>query len=61
LHLLEELHGLDRWSDWGIALTKSQMMQVLRDHDVIGAHPVRIRGVLCQGWYRRDFEQAWQS
>ena len=62
-HLLRELHKLDAWNDWGRTslLTKNEMFATLREYDVIGVHPVRISGELVQGWYRKDFEEAWSS
>jgi hypothetical protein len=63
-HLLNELHNnFDRWSDWGRPsfLTKNELLAILRDYHVPAVHPVRIDGELVQGWYRKDFEEAWRS
>jgi hypothetical protein len=62
-HLLRELHKFeDTWGEWGPSpLTKNRMLAMLRDYYVPAVHPVRIDGKLVQGWYRRDFEEAWKS
>jgi hypothetical protein len=63
LHLLTELHKLDRWNDWGRErlLSKNKLLATLRDYGVPPVHAVRVKGEVVQGWYRRDFEAAWRT
>jgi hypothetical protein len=59
-HLLTELSQYDAWNDWApTPLTKNKMLAMLRDYRVPVVHPIRISGELVQGWYRKDFEEAW--
>jgi hypothetical protein len=63
-HLLRELIRRfdDRWGEWGPSpLTKNKLLAILRDYYVPVVHPIRINGELVQGWYRKDFEEAWKS
>jgi hypothetical protein len=63
-HLLNELHKRfdASWGEWTSSpLTKNQLLSILRDYHVPAVHPVRIDGKLVQGWYRKDFEEAWKS
>jgi hypothetical protein len=61
-HLLNELHKFDAWGEWAhLTLTKNRLLSILRDYHVPVVHPVRIAGETVQGWYRKDFEEAWRS
>jgi hypothetical protein len=63
-HLLSELHKRfdERWGEWSHSpLTKNRLLSILRDYHVPVVHPVRIAGEIVQGWYRKDFEEAWKS
>jgi hypothetical protein len=62
MHLLNELQKYDAWGDWAPSLlTKSKMLAILRDYGVPAVHPIRIGGDLVQGWYRKDFEEVWNT
>jgi hypothetical protein len=61
-HLLNELHKFEAWGEWAHSpLTKNQLLSILRDYRVPAVHPVRIAGKTMQGWYRKDFLEAWLS
>jgi hypothetical protein len=67
--LLAKLQEFDTWNDWGrpSLLTRNELSAILRERRVPPAHTIQHKGSRADrrasewGWYRNDFEEAWQG